>query len=231
MTQRNLHSPQPESSRFQDADPADRHDAADFFHGCRTPEDASLILKEGLRLKHFVEEEGECFDPGLTGNKTQRRIPPKFLLGGALGSGVYVTRDYELARMYGSSVFRLRPVAGTRIVLLGGPADMKVISQLKREFGKDILRPRTSLHKTLPRNKQLTRAELIELTRYHFFREYEHRYEERATVHVSAVRECIHLMRRYQIDAVGHPGDINGIVVFHPWKFIIIELVNRDSKG
>ncbi|MCC5851084.1 MAG: hypothetical protein JJU29_23590 [Verrucomicrobia bacterium] len=45
------------------------------------------------------------------------------------------------------------------------------------------------------------------------------------------MRECIQLMRRYQVDAVGHPSDINGMVVFHPWKFKVVEVLQGPDMA
>jgi len=83
--------------------------------------------------------------------------------GRGWGNGVYLSGTEAFAATWGSIIIVCELAAGTRI-LWHDDYDAKVIRYLRREFGTAITTP--EFWKTLPRNKQFTRNELVNLWHY-----------------------------------------------------------------
>lgn len=89
--------------------------------------------------------------------------------------------------------------------------DQKVINYLKREFSKDILTgPITN---AIPRNKHLTRNELIHLLNYRFKRVRKSRNWEKWFYSISSFRQQLQL---HKYDGVGEVKYLDGLVIFNP---------------
>lgn len=130
---------------------------------------------------------------------------------GAIGNGIYVTGLLDIASFFAEAyIFRVRMRPGSRILRLDGQYDQSVIDYLRREFGKEVL----SHHfdRAIPKNKHLTRTELIQLANYLWEK------EKGFTAWGSAEEQGP--MRRYlmkhQYDGVGCLDSHMGVVVFNP---------------
>lgn len=83
--------------------------------------------------------------------------------GKYFGRGLYVTRDIKYSTYYGPVVIRSEIYENTRLLKYQTP-QKSVIASLKREFGAGILSP--EFWKCIPRNKQLTKTEVVNLWNY-----------------------------------------------------------------
>ena len=89
--------------------------------------------------------------------------------GQRLGRGLYISQQLASARFWSHDiVIRCRLQRGTRILWIQEGYDHKIIDHLGKEFGKELLAAGPQFHKAIPRNKQLTKRELIALCNYVF---------------------------------------------------------------
>ncbi len=117
----------------------------EYYHGTLDYK-AIQILYEGFRLKKSSSDYGRY---------------------GTFKQGLYLTKTLPVASLFGSKyVFRCRIEQGISILWLNDNYDKKVIAYLKREFSKSILDG--DISKVIPRNKNLTKNELIHLLNYRF---------------------------------------------------------------
>lgn len=137
--------------------------------------------------------------------------------GRGWGNGVYLSGTDDFASTWGKMIICCQLQAGTRL-LWHENYDRKVIDSLRREFGKSIVSP--EFWKLLPRNKQFTRNEIIQLWHYLVTRCYEspRRFRagrfERLLKNYSRIYEQL---RRHGYDGVGFRGtDWPEILVFNP---------------
>ena len=89
--------------------------------------------------------------------------------GRRLGRGLYITQRLESAVFWSHPiVIRCKMLPGTRLLWINDGYDRKIIRQLRREFGKEIVELGPQFDQAIPRNKQLTKSELIALCNYNF---------------------------------------------------------------
>jgi hypothetical protein len=102
---------------------------------------------------------------------------------------------------------------GISLLRIDGKYDPKVIDYLKREFGKDLLTK--DISKSIPRNKHLTRKELINLLNYRYCQmgKWKAKDSEKWFATVTSVRQQLVL---HKYDAIGEPIKEVGIAVFNP---------------
>ena len=86
----------------------------------------------------------------------------RFMHGGVLGRGTYVTCNWRGCLHFGPVVFRVELQPGTRIMRLDKAADPRVIDTLKREVRTGNPAPPPPW-KAMPKNKRLTLREVVEL--------------------------------------------------------------------
>lgn len=137
--------------------------------------------------------------------------------GRGWGNGVYLSGTDDFASTWGRIIIRCQLLPGTRM-LWREDCDRKVIESLRKEFGKDIVSP--TFWKILPRNKQFTRNEVIQLWHYLVERFYEspRRFRaggfERLQKNYSRIYEQL---RRHGYDGVGfRDTGWPEILVFNP---------------
>ncbi|HED19734.1 MAG TPA: hypothetical protein ENI74_09570 [Gammaproteobacteria bacterium] len=166
-------------------------DTASFYHGT-DEESAWSVMSRGFRL------DNERWGRGW-------------------GNGVYLSGTDDFASTWGQIIICCRLQTGTRLLWHKDYA-RKVIDSLRREFGKAILSP--EFWKVLPRNKQFTRSEVIQLWHYLVTRYYEspRRFRigrfERLQKNYSRIYEQL---RRHGYDGVGfHDSDWPEILIFNP---------------
>ena len=114
-----------------------------YYHGTETRR-AYAIMTEGFKVGEMVH-------------------------GRLLGSGLYIAQELDTARFWSHHIViqcQLRP--GTRILWLHEGYDKSVLAYLKREFGRELLEAGPQFYKAIPKNKQLTKTELITLCNYIF---------------------------------------------------------------
>lgn len=90
----------------------------------------------------------------------------RYWRSGFLGPGVYLTRSFDVASMFGNYIVCCSVLPGTRVLRLEGEYDPSVTKYLSREFGREILSPR--FPRAILANKRLTKAELITLLNFIF---------------------------------------------------------------
>ena len=89
--------------------------------------------------------------------------------GRRLGRGLYITQRLESAVFWSHQiVIRCKMLPGTRLLWINEGYDRKIIRQLRREFGKEIVELGPQFDQAIPRSKQLTKNELIALCNYLF---------------------------------------------------------------
>lgn len=145
---------------------------------------------------------------------------------GAIGNGIYVTQVLNTASYFADSyVFRVRMRPGARILRLDGQYDRSVIQYLSREFGKEVLSPH--FDRAIPKNKHLTRTELIHLANYLWKK-------EKGFAAWSSAEEQ-GPMRRYlmqhKYDGMGCLDSDLGVVVFNPSTLQIEELFRLNPPA
>jgi hypothetical protein len=164
---------------------------------------------------------------------------------GAIGDGIYVTTSLETAGYFtGISpltacrdthpyVLEVRLSPGTRILRLDGRYDPRVITYLRREFGKQLLSPK--FHLAIPSNKHLTGVELINLANYLWVCG-----ERGMRGGIAAwaghsdqgpLRRCL---QQQHFEGMGCPESDVGIVVFNPSRLLaagIFQLVECEGAG
>lgn len=154
--------------------------------------------------------------------------------GRGLGNGIYLSAGPAFAAQWGTIIIRCKLQPGTRILWCRA-YEPKVIRYLRREFGSAILTPEG--WKEVPRNKQLTRNELINLWHYLYEKHYGNprRFEKRLLVRLQAnYSRIFELLRRHGFDGVGCADlDWPEVLVFNPSKVIPVSahhLSNQRSK-
>jgi hypothetical protein len=99
------------------------------------------------------------------------------------------------------------------------------VEYLRREFGKEIVSPRFG--KTLPKNKKLTKREIISLMNLLFEKAVQAEWDEGAWVewlrNLTALRGQL---RRHQFHAVGRAEEIWGVAVFDPSRVRLLEVLD-----
>jgi hypothetical protein len=137
--------------------------------------------------------------------------------GRGWGNGVYLSSTDEFASTWGRIIIHCRLQAGTRL-LWHEDYDRKVIDSLRREFGKEIVTP--TFWKVLPRNKQFTRNEVIQLWHYLVARFYESPRRFRAGRFECLQKNYSRIyeqLRRYGYDCVGFRGtEWPEMLIFNP---------------
>ena len=137
--------------------------------------------------------------------------------GRGLGYGLYLAGSLEFACDWGEIIIICKLISGTRI-LWHRPPDQRVISYLKREFGKGIARP--DFHKVIPGNKRLTRRELTNLWNFLVARHYSgpRRFCRNAIRKFQDQYTFIYEhVRRHGYDGVGFRGeDWPELLIFNP---------------
>ncbi len=187
--------------------------AGTFYHGCKNLEDLGSISTQGFR-GDFFDEEG----------RWQR--------DGNLGKGVYLTCDWRTAVWFGSILLEATLLQGTRILDTSIPPDRRVLRYLKREFGNELL-VTGDIRKILPKNKQLSLPELVELTRYFYDRVWNRDWSTEKSWRFSAcdrremraLHHAVSFLKRYGFHGYGHPQDDNGIVIFAPDRIKLTKVV------
>ena len=89
--------------------------------------------------------------------------------GRMLGRGLYIAQRPESTTFWSHFItIKCKMQPGTRILWIQERYDPKIIRQLRREFGKEILELGPHFAQAIPHNKQLTKNELIALCNYIF---------------------------------------------------------------
>ena len=100
--------------------------------------------------------------------------------GRRLGRGLYISTRVESAVFWSHFItIKCKMQPGTRILWIKEGYDPKIVRQLRREFGKEILELGPHFTQAIPHNKQLTKSELIALCNYFFETRYEKRWRGR----------------------------------------------------
>ena len=165
----------------------------EYYHGT-TDHKAIQILYEGFRFKKEFSDWGKR---------------------STFKQGIYLTKSLEIASLFSYSyiIFKCRLSEGISLLRIDGKYDPKVIDYLKREFGKDLLTK--DISKSIPRNKHLTRKELINLLNYRYCQmgNWKAKDSEKWFATLSSVRQQLVL---HKYDAIGEPMEEVGIAVFNP---------------
>ncbi len=198
-----------------------------FFHGTSL-EAAERIAHEGFRVWR-----SETFNFG--DGEEQFMVAS----GGNLGVGIYLSCDWHVALVFGSTLLRVTLKPGTRLLDSTAPPDASVLRYLQREFGRAVLRD--SPYKVLPRNKQLKLHELVALFRFHYQGTWEKQYgmswsawPRVRKLHASLLDRFRSMLIRYGFHGYGDPRDENGVVIFSGDCLELVEvvLVQRElEKG
>jgi len=185
-----------------------------FYHGTRL-DAVECIVQQGVRT-WFLDEDGQ-----------------QYCRDGNLGTGIYITCNWRMALWFGPALLRVGLQPGTRLLNASEPPDPTSIAYLQREFGREIL-TKPPWH-VIPRNKQLTLPELINLFRYHYQHTWEHdfgtdsarvsKWSRQRDVHGMLLVNFRSLLIRYGFHGYGNPDDDNGIVVFAGDRLILKELI------
>ena len=141
---------------------------------------------------------------------------------GTFKQAIYLTKSPQVAGGFGNIMFKCKLRDGISILRIDEQFDAKVIDYLKREFGKQIVRG--DLSQAIPRNKKLTRKELINLVNYRFWKtkgqsKDKDRLKWQGTI--SSLRQHLVL---HKFDAVGETEDLDGVAVFNP-SFVTAEKI------
>jgi hypothetical protein len=198
----------------------DRHHVSatggDLFHGT-SKRNARKILKEGFRDWSWTAE-----TPLL--KYKAKRGEARWMHGGSYGRGTYVTCNWRAALHFGPVLFRVELQPGTRVVRLDAQPDGRLIDSLTREFGREILSK--SPWKVMPKNKQLTLDQAIQLARHHVTRwEGASWCDPRGQKHESLMLDLRKILVRYGIQGWGEPADLGGIVIFATDRLKVREVV------
>lgn len=190
-----------------------------YFHGTISLRSALAILKEGFKCYFFEDGSYEGYST-------------------ILGVGSYLSCNWRVTVIFGTYIFQTTLEGATKILDISKPYDPKIIRSLKKEFGHDIT-DSGNVEKVLPRNKHLKLDELTALTRYHYYRVWEHRplkefWTKKQERHLSALDSCISILKRIGYHGFGDPSDENGIVIFTPERIIVQKLIAHvpyDGRG
>jgi hypothetical protein len=185
----------------------DRLAENEYYHGT-TCYKAIQILYEGFRFKKAFSNFGRY---------------------GTFKQGIYLTKSLSVAGLFGSDyVFKCRLAKGVSVLWLDENYDQKIIDYLKREFSKHILTEPIS--KVIPKNKNLTRKELIHLLNYRFHKTRWGNRKDRQKwrLNVSNFRQQL-LFHKY--DGVGETKKEVGLIIFNPSLVEPLELLRVVSMG
>lgn len=179
----------------------------EYYHGTSDYK-AIQILYEGFRLKK------DCSDYGRYGTFKQ---------------GLYLTKTLDIAGLFARGyIFKCHVKSGTSILWLDGNYDQKVIQYLKREFSKSILDG--DISKVIPRNKNLTKNELIHLLNYRFSKaaSWARKHRHKWFNVVSSFRQQLQL---HKYDGVGETKEEDGVAIFNPSLVKPVELLQATTVG
>ena len=142
---------------------------------------------------------------------------------GHLSSGVYVSESWRTAMAFGPYLYEVTLKPGTRILDLSTPLDRKVITYLQKEF-KGIVKAENPWN-VLPRNKHLTKSELINLMKYFFGKITEYRSGMKFTKLMEKMDDAVlHYYRgaliRHGYHGYGHPTSDTGFAIFCPDRIV-----------
>jgi hypothetical protein len=186
-----------------------------FYHATSL-EAVERIVQEGFRERFF----GDDGEPDGS--------------GGNLGDGIYITVNWRVAFWFGQVLLRVQLRPGTRVLDACQPPDAKIINNLRREFGRQILTE--SPWRAMPRIKQLKLPELISLFRYLYYHYWEKPYRDasgsrrwpaRKEFHGDLLRNFRSLLIRYGFHGYGNPSDDNGIVLFSGDRLVLHSLIGE----
>ncbi len=196
---------------------------ASWFHATSL-QAAGSIASEGFRV--WLQDEDEDEDWG-------RMYYPS---SGNLGNGIYISRNWRVALWFGRVLLRVALRKGTRILDAIVPPDPKALEYLRREFGKELFRKPP--WEVIPRNKKLTRTELINLFRYHYRMTWEREYQgstvewpQRREAHATMLHHFRRLLVRYDFHGFGDLHDENGVVIFSGDRLVLQEVIAEVAEA
>ncbi|MBN1755728.1 DUF2914 domain-containing protein [bacterium] len=165
------------------------------------------------------------------------RLYKDYIIGGRIrGYGLYLSKTLNFAAGWGDMLVKCKLVDGTNI-LWNEDYDPNVIAYLKREFGRDIVKP--DFHKVIPSNKHLTKKELKNLFSYllekHFGRKSFTRKTRRGytpawlfQMYETRIHERL---KRHGYDAFGYQeDDWPEVMLFNPSKAIPVSAHTFTSE-
>lgn len=179
----------------------------EYYHGTIGWK-AIQILYEGFRLKKQYSSWG---------------------IFGTFKQGIYLTKSLETASCFTPGIiFKCRLSGGISLLRIDGKYDSKIIGYLKREFGKDILT--NDISKSIPRNKHLTRKELINLLNYRYCNM--GNFKGKTWKWLAIVSSIRQQLRLHKYDAIGETDDHDGVAVFNPYFVKPLEIYHvRNVRG
>lgn len=150
---------------------------------------------------------------------------------GTFGSGVYLTKSLKMACSFGSHIFKCTLANNTRLLKLDGVYDPKIVNYLKKEFGNALLEG--DFAKVIPRNKHLTKKELICLMNYRFKNIDTFWKGNRPNKWDSLTPSLRQQLVKHKFDAIGENTDEYGVAVLNPSlvKTKHLHLGDCDRKG
>ena len=141
---------------------------------------------------------------------------------GALGTGIYVTRNLKEALSLGdvqsfthTYVLLVEFTPGTRIARLNDQPDQRVLKSLRREFGQEILG--YGFAQAIPPNKRLRPRELFALLG--------HLQRSNGLDEETTLRQVRRWLLRLHYHGYGHTENDLGIMLFDPSRLLL-----RDVK-
>ena len=180
-----------------------------YYHGLHYPQDFYAIIKNGLK-------------------SSQCKL--------YFGRGIYLTKDLDIAYWYADVdppkfpeywgfLIEVTLKETARIIELTKLYNKKIITYLKKEFGKDILDPKR-FYKVIPKNKKLKRKELIEIINFIHSRQ-----RDTGPKYDRALGESLLLIdtKKYKIDGFGDPHDEGGIVITNPNVIEKVRYINPKN--
>lgn len=169
--------------------------------------------------------------------------------GSAKGRGVYCAQRLEGAAFwYAATVgealcLQVKVREGARLLWVEPQIDRRCIDQLRREFGKDILRSPHQFFKSRPSNKQFTKNEIIALVGYFFHARNKHCSLHRRRLDPRLTQQWwrsnfAHLKRelqRHGYDGIGDRSerewDSDEIVLFNPSDLQVVSVHRLHLHG
>lgn len=182
-----------------------------FFHGAKTPSDVADIQQHGFRSE-YTDTEGRWFRDGN------------------LGVGVYLSCNWKTALWFGPILLRVTLLEGTRIFDVGQKPQQDVLQSMVRRYGKEILDV-TDFRRALHSNKSLRFEEFSELFRYHYHQtwkaptDFTTSWKPARIAHSRALYKCVNHLRHCGFHGYGDPADDNGILIFHPERIKLEEVI------
>lgn len=179
----------------------------EYYHGTMHYK-AIQILYEGFRLKKNYTDHGRH---------------------GTFRQGIYLTKSLSSANYFGLGyIFKCHLKKGASVLRINNNYDKKIINYLKREFSKSILTG--DISKAMPRNKHLTRNELINLVNYRF-KKASWRTEKDIEKWWSSACSIRQQLKLHKYDGIGELEDLDGMVIFNPSFVEPIELCEFIQDG